>query len=197
MVDKILFYEIIFVGVIILYKILDVAIQTNKKISWMRQQNEKKANDADNPYEGLRKMAFDISLQQPGLTLNDSEIYGVIMDWDIGDGIATLVAYKTGDASLYFSSGGGVIGGGQRHYVIMAAKKLVKEATAYFDESKVMYAIPLPDKNSIRFYFLTAKGKYCIHEQLKNILNNTSIYVDYFDKANDLITELRKTVKEE
>ena len=197
MVDKILFYEIIFVGVIILYKILDVAIQTNKKNSWMRQQNEKKANDADNPYEGLRKMAFDISLQQPGLTLNDSEIYGVIMDWDIGDGIATLVAYKTGDASLYFSSGGGVIGGGQNHYVCNAAKKFVKEATVYFDKSKIMYAIPLPDKNSIRFYFLTAKGKYCIHEQLKNIQNKTSAYSDYFGIANDLITELRKTIKEE
>jgi len=196
MVNKLLLYEVIFVGLIILYKILSVSILTFKKNNRIRQRNEKNAADIDNPFEGLRKMAFDMSLQQLDLTLKDSEIYGVIMDWDIGDGIATLVAYKTGDASLYLSSGGGVIGGGQSHYVNTAAKTLVKEAALYFDKSKVMYAIPLPDKDGIRFYFLTAKGKYCIHEQMKTISNNTSPYVDFFDKANDVITELRKTVKE-
>jgi hypothetical protein len=197
MVNKILFYELIFVGVIILYNILAVTIQTNKKNNRIRLSNKKNENDMDNPYVGLRKMAFDMSFQQLGLTLNDSDIYGVILDWDIGDGIVTLVAYKTGDASLYFSSGGGVIGGGQNHYICSAAKKFVKEATVYFNESKVIYATPLPDKNSIRFYFLTAKGKHCIHEQLKNIRNKTSAYYDYFGIANDLITELRKTIKEE
>ena len=196
MVNKLLLYEVIFVGLIILYKILSVSILTFKKNNRIRQINEKNAADIDNPFESLRKMAFDMSLQLLDLTLKDSEIYGVIMDWDIGDGIATLVAYKTGDASLYLSSGGGVIGGGQSHYVNTAAKTLVKEATLYFDKSKVMYAIPLPDKDSIRFYFLTAKGKYCIHEQMKNISNNTSPYVDFFDKANNLITELRKMVKD-
>jgi hypothetical protein len=197
MVNKILFYEFIFVGLIILYNVLDDAIQTNKKNKRIRKTNEKNADYLDNPYKGLRKMAFDMSFQQLGLTLNDSDIYGVILDWDTGDGVATLAAYKTGDASLYFSSGGGVIGGGQNQHVSSAAKKFVKEATVYFDKSKVMYAIPLPDKNSIRLYFLTAKGKYCIHEQLKNTQNNTSDYNDYFGKANDLISELRKTVKDE
>jgi len=103
MVNKILFYELIFVGVIILYNILAVAIQTNKKNNGIILSNKKNANDMDNPYVGLRKMAFDMSFQQLGLTLTDSNIYGVILDWDIGDGIVTLVAYKTGDASLYFS----------------------------------------------------------------------------------------------
>jgi hypothetical protein len=66
----------------------------------------------DNLFEVLRKQAFDITPLQLELTLNGTEIYGVIMDWDLGNGIMTLVTYKTGDASMYLSSGGGVIGGG-------------------------------------------------------------------------------------
>lgn len=197
MINKILFYEIILVGIIIFYRILAAANRANKKKNRMKQLDEINANETGNPYGGLRKMAFDIDIQQLSLTGIDSEIYGFIMDWDIGNGIATLVAYKTGDASLYLSSGGGVIGGGQNHNIILATQKLVNEANVYLEKSKVMYAIPLPDKDGVRFYFLTTKGKYCIHEQLKNIQNKTSAFVELFDNANELITEIRKTVKED
>jgi hypothetical protein len=41
------------------------------------------------------------------LTLDESKtiVYGTIMDWDIGETIVTVVAFKTGDASMYLSSG--------------------------------------------------------------------------------------------
>ena len=197
MVNKILFYELIFVVILILIRLSAVIIKIKKRDKRMRLVNDKNANDPENPFEGLRNMAFDISLQQLGLDIKDSEIYGVIMDRETGNANVTLVAYKTGDASLYFSSGGGIIGGGQKHTVNSAAKILVKQASVYFDKSKIMYAVPLPDKDCIRFYFLTAKGKYCIHEEMKNIRNNTSPYVDFFEKANDLITEIRKTEEKE
>ena len=148
----------------------------------------------DNIYEDLRKQAFDITQQQLGLTIHDTEIYGVIMDWDIGNGIVTLVTYKTGDASMYLSSGGGVIGGGQHKNVNRAAKEFVRTAGKYFNNAIKIDSTPLPEKDGVRFYFLTAKGKYCAQEKMINFENESSKWLDFFNEANNVITELRKTV---
>ena len=111
--------------------------KTNGQQTNVQSDNSKDSvkthNLKDNPFEGLRKQAFDITPQQLGLSLNDSEIYGVIMDWDLGNGIMTLITYKTGDASMNLSTGGGVIGGGQHENVNKAAKAFVSAAQKYFD----------------------------------------------------------------
>src|SRR2546430_10376917 len=36
----------------------------------------------------------------------------VLMDWNVGGSVATLVAFDDGTVSLYLSSGGGIIGAG-------------------------------------------------------------------------------------
>ncbi len=151
-------------------------------------------NLKENPFEGLRKQAFDATPKQLGLSLNDSEIYGIIMDWDLGNGIMSLITYKTGDASIYLSTGGGVIGGGQHENVSKAAKSLVNIAQKYIDKAQKVDSEPLPDKDCVRFYFMTAKGKYGVQEQIEKIENKSSIWIDLFEEANKVITELRETV---
>jgi hypothetical protein len=192
MIDNILIIEIIIVGIFLTYVIVRTIIRTKEKNKRIDVSDK---NNKDNPYEGLRKMAFTMNLHKLGLSLNDSEIFGVIMDWDIGSGIVTLVAYKTGDASIYLSSGGGVIGGGPNPNVNRAAILFVEQAKNYIDKSKRMYAFPLPDKNCVRFYFLTANGKFCVQENFLEIQNQSSTYADYFNEANNLIAELRQTVE--
>jgi len=98
----------------------------------------------------------------------DSEIFGVIMDWEIGGGFATLVVFKTGYASIYLSSGGGVIGGGPNPNVNRAAKLFVDQAKNYFDKSNRMYAIPLAEKK-IAFVsiFSLQKGNTAFKRNLK------------------------------
>jgi hypothetical protein len=152
-------------------------------------------NLKDNPYEGLRKQAFDITPQQLELSVNDSEIYGVIMDWDLGNGIMTLITYKTGDASMYLSTGGGVIGGGQHENVNKAAKAFVSLAHKYFDKVTKIDSTPIPDKNCVRFYFLTSKGKYYGQEQMSRFENESSLWLEYFNEANKVITELKLTTE--
>jgi len=150
----------------------------------------------ENPYDGLRQMAFGMTIEQLGLTdLKDGDIYGVIMDWDLGEGIMTLIAYKSGDASIYLSTGGGVIGGIQHENVNKASKQFVKLADKYFDKSVKTDLTPIPDKNCVRFYFLTTKGKYFAQEQMINFENKTSPWMDYFEEANKVITELRLTTE--
>jgi hypothetical protein len=156
----------------------------------------KKSELQENPYEGLREMAFGVTPEQLGLTnLKESDIYGVIMDWDLGDGIMTLVTYQTGDASMYLSTGGGVIGGGQHKNVNRASRQFVKLAKKYIDKAESIESTPLPDKSCVRFYFLTIKGKYFSQEQMANFENKSSNLLDYFNEANKVIAELRVTTE--
>lgn len=150
----------------------------------------------ENPYDGLRQMAFNATTEQLGLVdLKSGDIYGVIMDWDLGEGIMTLITYKTGDASMYLSTGGGVIGGGQHENVNKASKQFVKLADIYLDKAVKTDLTPIPDKNCVRFYFLTTKGKYYAQEKMINFENMTSQWLDYFEEANKVITELRLTTE--
>jgi hypothetical protein len=150
----------------------------------------------ENPYDGLRQMAFGVTADQLGLTdLKSHDIYGVIMDWDLGEGLMTLVTYITGDASMYLSTGGGVIGGGQHDNVNKASKQFVKLADKYLDKTVKTELTPIPDKNCVRFYFLTTNGNYYAQEQMINFENSTSQWLEFFEEANRVITELRMTTE--
>lgn len=153
----------------------------------------KKNDSKNNPYSDLRNMALNATLEQIGVQLpeNQTKIYGVIMDWDVGEGIATLVAFKSGDASLYLSNGGGMIGGSGHENIRKAAVEFIDKAENYLDKVTKTEVTPLPDKNSIKFYFLTNKGKLVGKESLKNIENNSSEWLDLFNEGNELITEIR------
>ena len=83
------------------------------------KENEQERHEAlpqaeNNQYEGLRDMALNTTPEQQQLSVSrdQTKVYGIIMDWALGNGIATLTSFSTGDASLYYSSGGGMIAAG-------------------------------------------------------------------------------------
>ena len=149
----------------------------------------------DNPFEGLRDMAFTATPEQLGLSLptDKTVIYGVIMDWEMGGATVTTVSYQTGDASLYLSSGGGVIGGGQHQNVNSAAKQFVSLAQTFLDNTNKTETTPLPSTDEVRFYLVTNKGVYVGQEKMKNFENNSSTWLKLFEEGNNVLTELRKT----
>ncbi len=138
-------------------------------------------------------MALGTTSGQIGLQLSNDkkEIYGVVMDWDVGEGTATLVSFLTGDASLYLSSGGGFIGAGGHKNVIKATTDFIKKAECYLDKAYLTETTPLPDKNGLTFYILTNKGKFKATEQMQNIESENSQWFSLFVEANKLITEIR------
>jgi len=152
-----------------------------------------KVDPNNNPYNDLRDMALSVTTDQLRLTFSDdkTEIYGVVMDWDVGEGTATLVCFVTGDASLYLSSGGGFIGGGGHDNVIKAINDFIKKSGTHLDKTSLTETTPLPDKDGITFYFLTNKGKFKATEQMKYIESEKSQWFDLFVEANKLITEIR------
>src|SRR5215831_4132356 len=60
-------------------------------------------------YLNLRKQALGFKREEIGLPApaQSTEPWGVIMDWPVGNGTATVVAISDGTASIYLSSGGG------------------------------------------------------------------------------------------
>lgn len=155
--------------------------------------HRRKVDPYKNPYHDLRNLAFGSTVEQIGVELpvGQTKIYGVIMDWDLGEGTATLVAFSSGDASLYLSSGGGVIGGRGHENVKKAATDFIDKAESYLHMTVKTDSTPLPDKDGVTFYFLTNKGKFVGREEIKNFDNNTSQWLDLFVEGNKLISEIK------
>lgn len=151
-----------------------------------------KVSPNNNPYQDLRSLAFGATMEQIGVNFpaDQTKVYGVIMDWDVGEETATLVAFLSGDISLYLSSGGGVIGGGEHDNVKQAAVNFINKAEKYLSKTVKTESTPLPGKDDVKFYFLTNKGKFVGQEEVKNFANNSSQWLDLFEEGNKLITEI-------
>jgi len=146
-----------------------------------------------NYYYEIRTMALNMTPEQLKLQTpaDQTKVFGVVMDWDATEGVATIISFETGDASMYLSNGGGIIGGGGHPRVAEAVVKFVNTGQNFLNKAVKTDTTPLPDKNCIRFYLLTNKGKFTAQEDFKNFENNTSIWTPLFTEANKVITELR------
>src|SRR5207247_3546014 len=77
----------------------------------------------------------------------------VLMDWNVGGSVATLVAFDDGTVSLYLSSGGGIIGAGAHANVARAAAPFREQARAILSKLSPPTTFPLPaGNNNVGFY---------------------------------------------
>jgi len=152
-------------------------------------------NTQDNAYNGLRKQAIEITAGQLGLHLPDNQltVYGIVMDIGMSQGVATLIAYKTGDASLYLSTGGGIIGGGKYKAVIEAAQLFINAGQEFLKRANKAENTTVATKDTVKFYLLTNRGVYLLVEEIKKFDNNSSIYNSLFADGNLLLTQLRSS----
>lgn len=158
-----------------------------------RQPRQQKGNQ----FEGLRNRALSVTAEQLQLG-PQTGLFGMVMDWDIGEGdIATLVTFTTGDASMYLSSGGGVIGGGQHKKVRDEVEEYIALAQEYLPKAIKTESTPLPDKDCINFYFRTIEGTFHSSVTMREIDSRTSDWMKLFESANDVISELRKTTEQQ
>lgn len=119
-------------------------------------------------------------------------IWGVAVDWPIGDGqIATIVSLSDGSASVYTTGTFGIIGGIGHETVRAAAKKLVKQADRYFDESAPTQDLSYPTLDHVRFFLTTFHGVRVIETDLASLSERRSKYFTFFDSAQDVLTQLR------
>lgn len=169
-----------------------IVLDNGNQIKVIAQEKDKQ----ENPYEGLREQALSVTSEMIGLktTENDKNntVYGVIIDWNTNTGIATIAAYKTGDASIYFSTGGGFIGGIGQPTVVDASKSLVEFSNKVLNSSALTKDISLPEKGNVKFFLLTNNGKFSHEETYSSLENSNSDWSSLFNYANNLITAYRE-----
>ncbi|MEP6668170.1 MAG: hypothetical protein ABJF10_03405 [Chthoniobacter sp.] len=118
-------------------------------------------------------------------------IYGILMDWPIGEQTATIFSSSTGAASLYTTSTFGIIGGEGHEAVRAAAIRFVRAADRYFDSATPTTEFPYPTAGRVRFYFLTFNGVRVIETDLASVSNRTGKFVELFGLGQAVLTELR------
>jgi hypothetical protein len=185
----------IILGVLVLITFLGLfafkgKVQEKEKVS--QSERVQKTKIANNPYHGLRTQAINTTLDQLQLKLDlDKDVYGIIMDWNMGNAIVTVISFQTGDASVYMSTGQAFIGGYAHETIIKAAKQFVNAGEEFFPKAiKTEKTAPTNEKK-VNFYLLTKSGRYYIEDDFSKIKNNTSDLVGLFEAANQVITEYR------
>ncbi len=159
-----------------------------------RQQKEVGQPADTGTYENLRKVALHVSAADLKIAVPDSEtlVYGVVMDWNMGDVTATLATYINGAANMYLSTGGGVSGAGMDTGIAEAASELVTFTQDFAGRALPVSTTDLPPAGCVRFYLLTNKGIYAAQEQMKHFDDDTSAWLPVFEQANSIITAMRK-----
>ncbi|RZJ28998.1 MAG: hypothetical protein EON85_07840 [Brevundimonas sp.] len=113
--------------------------------------------DARAMYAGLRSQALSTTAAEIGVATT-LPAYGALIEFLIDGETVTLVAFATGDGSLYFSPGGGMIGGIEIPAVADAAKAFVTAAGGIAPTLPKTETFPHPQGEEIRFYVLTSEG---------------------------------------
>jgi hypothetical protein len=145
-------------------------------------------------YLGLRNLMLQGSRAKFGIPAfsKPTQPYGVLMDWGIPAGSATVVALADGTTSVYLSSGGGFLGGGQSHETIRAAaKKAVEIADEVQPLMQATTSYPLPQRGQVTFYLLTDAGVFTASAPDEDLRSHRSPLYKLGDAAQAIITEYR------
>ena len=150
-------------------------------------------HDPEAIYRDLRSRALGARPEEIGIepAEDDDRPYGALMETGYPNGVATLAAFATGDASLYFSSGGGVIGGIGHEAVHAAARRLVNLANEFLPAMEKVAEYPLPAAGAIRFYAVTPRGVFTVAAGESDLGEQRHPFSPLFYAAHDVITELR------
>jgi len=191
----------IIIGVIVLLTLAGVYTLMKKHKSVeneAKNENVSKTEAQDNHYAGLRTQAINVTTEQLEIIIDDDKaVYGIVMDWNMGDVIVTVVSFKTGDASIYLSTGQVFIGGIAHETVINASKNFVEVAVKHFEKAAKTDKIEPTNEAKVDFYFLTKSGKYYVDDFVSQIENGKSELSELFTAGNGVITEYRLVTEEE
>jgi hypothetical protein len=124
---------------------------------WFRR---KPKADPSEVTRDLRNQALGVDAATLGIrpTTAHARIWGVLMETGYPAGVATLVAFGDGTASLYFSGGGGIIGAGEHAPVREATQAFLREADEHLSGFVPTGTTPLPAVGRVRFYLRTFGG---------------------------------------
>ncbi len=161
--------------------------------SGARAKAPQSQEEATQMYLGLRELALTTRTDDIGLEPGDrTEPYGVVMDMDMRGGTVTIVAFASGDASIYLSTGGGIIGSGQESaQVAEAAQQFVMAAAEHVAALPQATDYPLPDRDEVRFFIITESGVYSGNANGEELVNGHDPLSPLFAAGQEVLTQIR------
>ncbi|HKT45886.1 MAG TPA: hypothetical protein VJP87_00040, partial [Candidatus Acidoferrales bacterium] len=148
-----------------------------------------------NPYPRLRALA--LSAKRPKIDVtrpcSPTEPWGVIMEWVHPPTVVTLVAFRDGSASAYFSTGGGLIGGQAYEPIRRAAEYAVEVAAEFQPQMQLTAEFPLPQPGIVVFYVLTDSGVFTSSAFEAGLRNNSHALSKLGQAMQAIVTAYRTT----
>ena len=182
----------IIIAVILIIGITFFMKSANVGQTEITEKNIVEKQTEQNHYADMRKMAFSVTSEQLGLNpIEKDKIYGIVSEMDMEGTTITVVAFMTGDTSMYFSSGAIIIGAGQHENVKKVVTKYVENGQKYLDKAIKTEKTDLPKSGMTNFNFLTENGVYRISQSLSELESGTSEFSNLFAELNKVITEVR------
>ena len=143
----------------------------------------------------MRGLALSMTRDSLGIAAPASanQPWGVVMDWGLGEVTTTVVAYATGDASMYLSSGGGFIGGRDEPTVHAAALALIDTLAHAGAPCDVRTQFPLPAKDHVTFHLLTDGGVRVCQATNAELMSGKHPLSNAYDVVQELIAAFRNS----
>ena len=159
-------------------------------------QKESRTNKPAEPkdvYAGFRNLMLQGPRSKFGLapTSKPTEPWGVLMDWGMQRGTATVVATADGSASVYFSNGGGYIGGKGQEPIRAAAQNAVEVAHTIQLPAQPTTTYPLPEEHGVFFYLLTDAGVFMFRASDQDMNSHGHPLRKLGDAMQGIITQYR------
>lgn len=147
-------------------------------------------------FVGMRKTLLEVNPAdfEAAPAGEGQKVFGMMMDWNQGDSISSVTAFRTGDGSLYYSTGLLLMGGIQVERFRQMAKDLVGSAQRFLGEAQPAPNQDLPTPGMVRFYLITHQGTFYQEEKQQSLLQHESKWAELFDSANQFAAAYREAV---
>jgi hypothetical protein len=123
------------------------------------------------------------------------KVYGVLMDWPLGEQTATVFSLCDGTASLYTTSTFGIIGGAGHASVRAAAARFVNAAARHYDTGMPTKVYPYSRSGRALFYLLCFDGVRMIEVDESALRTGKDKYSDLWSEGQRVLAELRLTTE--
>lgn len=143
-------------------------------------------------YDKLRDQILGGSARELGIPLREGQrVWGVLMELGYPQAVATVVALRDGNASIYMSSGGGTIGGAGHEAVRAAALHANDVAETQVAAMLPTEDFPGPAVGEVAFYVLTTEGVFTRKTREGLLQNGHDLLSPLYMAGQGVVTQFR------
>jgi len=139
----------------------------------------------------LRTMILTTPASKIGIQPSHPRVFAVLMDWHLGEHMASVVSDLTGFASFCTPSTYQILGGPHHESGRAAATSFVRATDGHHDEAVPTKDYPYPEAGRVRFYFLCFDGVRTIDADVDALAKGTERCSDLWTEGQRVLAELR------